>query len=77
MFRSSHFWFLVTFGDKVTKILRNLCLLFARQGRQDGKKQKKDHATKVIKIPKNIRHKIWDEQNIREQMTSELDIQEL
>ena len=29
------FWFLVTFGDEVTKILRNLCLHFARQDRQD------------------------------------------
>ena len=32
------FWFLVTFGDEVTKILRNLCLHFARQDGQDGEK---------------------------------------
>ena len=32
------FWFLVTFGDEVTKILRNHCLHFARQDGQDGKK---------------------------------------
>ena len=38
VFRSFHFWFLVTFGDEVTKILRNLCLHFARQDGQDGKK---------------------------------------
>ena len=41
MFRSSYFWFLVIFGDKVTKILRNLCLHFARQDGQDGKKQER------------------------------------
>ena len=43
------FWFLVTFGDEVTKILRNLCLHFARQ---DGKNRKENHVTKVTKIPK-------------------------
>ena len=32
------FCFLVTFGDEVTKILCNLCLHFARQDEQDGKK---------------------------------------
>ena len=32
------FWFMVTFGDEVTKILHNLCLHFARQDGQDGKK---------------------------------------
>ena len=31
-------WFLVTFGDKITKLLHNLCLHFARQDGQDGKK---------------------------------------
>ena len=31
------FWFLVTFGNEVTKILFNLCLQFARQDGQDGK----------------------------------------
>ena len=41
-----HFWFLVTFGDEVTKIC-NLCLHFARQGGQDGKNWKENHATKV------------------------------
>ena len=35
------FLFLVTFVDKVTKILCNLCLHFARQDGQDGKKGKK------------------------------------
>ena len=35
------FLFLVTFGDEVMKILRNLCLHFARQDGQDGKNGKK------------------------------------
>ena len=35
------FWFWVTFGDKVTKILRNPCLHFPRQDGQDWKKGKK------------------------------------
>ena len=47
------FWFLVTFGNEVTKILHNLCLHFARQDGQDGKKRKENHATKVTKIPKD------------------------
>ena len=57
MFPSSYFWFLVTFGDKVTKILHNLCLHFARQDGQDRKKQIENHATKVTKIPKTKRPK--------------------
>jgi hypothetical protein len=57
MFHSSHFSFLVTFGDKVIKILRNLCLHFARQDGQDGKKLKENHATKVTKVPKTKRPK--------------------
>ena len=51
------FWFLVTFVDKVMKILRNLCLHFARQDGQDRKKWKENHATKVTKIPKTKRRK--------------------
>ena len=42
---------------KITKILRNLCLYFARQDGQDGKNQKENHATKVTKIPKTKRRK--------------------
>ena len=40
MFRSSHFSFfvLVTFGDKVMKILHNLCLHFAKQTRKENLK---------------------------------------
>jgi hypothetical protein len=36
-----HFWFLVTFGNEDTKILCNLCLHFAREDGQDGKKNGK------------------------------------
>ena len=59
MFRSSHFWFLVFghFWHEVTKILRNLCLHFARQDGQDGKNRKENHGTKVTKIPKTKRRK--------------------
>ena len=46
------FWFLVTFGNKVTKILCDLCLHLARQDGQDGKKTKENHGTRVIKILK-------------------------
>jgi len=44
-------------SDENTKILYNICLHFARQDRQDGKKQKENHITKVIKIPKNKKQK--------------------
>ena len=61
MFRSSHFLFFV-FGYfwrqsyENTKILRNLCLHFARQDGQDGKKRKENHTTKVTKIPKTKKY---------------------
>ena len=45
------FWFLVTFGDEVTKILQ-ITLHFARQDGQDGKNgthRKENHTTKVTK----------------------------
>ena len=48
---------MVTFGDEVTKILRNLCLHFARHDGQDGKNGKENHATNVTKIPKTKRRK--------------------
>ena len=57
MFRSSHFSFLVTIVNEVTKILPNLCLHFARQDGQDGKNRKENHTTKVTKIPKTKRRK--------------------
>ena len=55
MFRSSHFGNEVKYEN--TKILRNLCLHFARQDGQDGKNWKENHATKVTKIPKAKRRK--------------------
>ena len=45
-----HFW---QRSHENTKIFRNLCLHFARQG--GGKKRKENHATKVTKIPKTKR----------------------
>ena len=45
------------------KILRNLCLHFARQDGQDGKKQKENHAIKATKNTKNQKMKILDERN--------------
>ena len=42
-------------------MLCNICLHFERQDGQDGKKQKEDHA---IKVTKNQKTKIWEEQNI-------------
>ena len=59
------FWFLVTFGDKATKIFHNICLHFARQDGQDGKKQKENHTTKATKIPKTKRQKSWKTKKIR------------
>ena len=49
-----HFW---RQSYENTKILRNLCLHFARQDGQDGKKPERKHATKVTKIPKTKRRK--------------------
>jgi hypothetical protein len=62
MSHSSHFWFLV-FGHfwrrsyKNTKILRNLCLHFARQDGQDKKNRKENQATKVTKIKRKPKDK--------------------
>ena len=50
-----------------TQTLHNLCLYFARQDGQDGKKQKENHATKVTKILKNKRQKY----GMNETLTSE------
>ena len=58
------FWSLLATKLRKYKILRKLCLHFARQDGQDGKKWKENHATKVTKIPntaKNQKRKIWDE----------------
>ena len=60
MFRSSHFWFLVTFDNKVTKIRKYYVIfVYILQGKmgKTEKKQKENHATKVIKIPTTKRQK--------------------
>ena len=56
MFPSSHFSFLVTFGDKV--LLRNIMqgILQGKMGKTE-KSRKENHATKVTKIPKTKRRK--------------------
>ena len=52
------FWFLVTFENAVMKILRNLCLHFARQDGQDGKNRMKITQLKWPKyVPKTKRQK--------------------
>ena len=62
MFHSFHFWFLVTFGDEITKILRNLCLHFERQNGQDGKHRKK---ITQLKWPKTKRQKYGTNKTIK------------
>ena len=60
MFRSSHFWFLVTFGDKVTKIQKYYVIFaYILQGKMGmmEKNRKENHTTKVTKIPKTKRRK--------------------
>ena len=62
MFRLSHFsfWILGHFlqrSKENAKVLRNLCLHFARQAGQDVKKWKGNHTTKVTKIQKTKKRK--------------------
>ena len=60
MFCSSHFWFLVTFGDEVTKIQKYYVIfVYILQGKKGKteKKRKENHATKVTKIPKTKKRK--------------------
>ena len=60
MFRSSHFWFLVTFGDEVMKIRKYyvifVYILKGKMGKTE-KKWKENHTTKVTKIAKTKRRK--------------------
>ena len=60
MFRSSHFWFLITFGDEVRKIQKYYvffaCILQGKMGKID-RNWKENRATKVTKIPKTKRRK--------------------
>ena len=52
------FWFLVTFGDEVTKIQKYyIIFLYILQGKmgKTEKNRKENHATKVTKIPKTKR----------------------
>ena len=55
MFRSSHFSFLVNFGDKVTKIWKQYVIfVYILQDKMD---KTENHATEVTKIPKTKRRK--------------------
>ena len=64
------FWFLVTFGNKVTKIWKYyvifVYILQCKLGKME-KTRKENHATKVTKVPKT---KIWDERNSSEEAFS-------
>ena len=54
------FWFLVTFGEEVTKIQKHYAIfVYILKGKvgKTGKKQKENQETKVTKIPKTKR---WD-----------------
>ena len=54
------FWFLITFGDEVTKIQKYyLIFVYIWQGKmgKTEKEWKENHATKVTKIPKTKRRK--------------------
>ena len=70
MFCSFHFSFLVIGhfwqrSYKNTKMLRNLCLHFARQDGKDGKKLERKSRNQSDQNTENQKAKIWDEQNIR------------
>ena len=60
MFGSSHFSFLVTLGDEVTKIQKYyvifVYILQDKMGKME-KNRKENHATKVTKIPETKRLK--------------------
>ena len=66
MFRSSHFLFLVTFGDEVMKIRKYyvifVYILQGKMGKME-KKRKENHATEMTKIPKT-KTEIWDKETI-------------
>ena len=54
------FWFLVTFGDKVTKIQKYYVIfVYILQGKmgKTEKNRKENHATKVTKTPETKRRK--------------------
>ena len=63
---------MVTFGNEVTKILRNPCLHFARQDGQDGKKPEKKSTNYSDQNIKNQKMKIRDERNIKELLSVEI-----
>ena len=69
------FWFLVTFGDKVTKI-RKYYVIFVyislgKMGKTE-KNQKENHVTNVTKITKNKRQKYGMNETIKTRIQSRI-----
>ena len=62
LFVSFHFSFFVSFGDEVMKILRNLCLHFARQDGQDGNLTYSILWNKRSPLNKHSPWKIWQKE---------------
>ena len=66
MFYSSHYLFLVTFGDEVTKIQKYFVIfVYILQGKM-GKTEKTERKSRNYsdQNTKNQKTKIWDERNI-------------
>ena len=68
MFRSSHFWFLVTFGDDVTKIQKYYVIFVYILLGKMGKTEKNRKKIMQLKWPKtkNQKTEICYEQNLVE-----------
>ena len=67
MFRSSHFSFLVTFGNKITKIQKNyIIFVYILQGKMGKIEQNVNKITQLNQSKyrnDNQKTKIWDERN--------------
>ena len=74
MFRSSHFSFLVTFGNKVTKIQKNyIIFVYILQGKMGKIEQNVNKITQLNQSKyrnDNQKTKIWDERNKRNKQDS-------
>ena len=67
MFRSSHFWFLVTFGNEVAKLRKyDVIFVYILKGKMSKtvKTRRANHATSDQNT-KNQKTKIWDGRNKR------------
>ena len=63
------FWSLLATNIQNYKNISNLCLHFAKQGGEDGKTRKENHAAKVTKIPKTKRRKHGMHEHLRQNST--------